>query len=87
MQRQHYTCHRAWKVYVNQHLDNGYEFGGLPVHVLLRELKTIARRDALKFSLKLEMNPNDVFMKNKMLEVSEPFFSYQEGRIHDAGPT
>jgi hypothetical protein len=61
-------------------LDNGYD-------VLLRELKIIAQRDALKFSLELEMDPNDVIMKNKMLEVSEPFFSYQEGRIYDAGPT
>jgi hypothetical protein len=55
-------------------LDSEYEFDefddGQPVHVLLRELEIIARRDALNFSLKLEIDLNNVSMKDKMLEVS-----------------
>jgi len=60
LQKQHPTCHRAWKVYVDQNLDSEYELDGfddgLPVHVLLRELEIIARRNALNFSLELEMD-------------------------------
>ena len=64
-------------------MDSEYELDGLddglPVHFLLRELEIIARRDALNFSLELEMDPDNDFIEDEMLEVSEPFLHFKKG--------
>jgi hypothetical protein len=70
LRKQHPSCHRAWKFYVDGRLENGSEMDDMDYAAdnLLYELGVMARRDALNLSL----SPG---MKSKMLEVCDPFFS------------
>jgi hypothetical protein len=84
LRKQHYSCHQAWKFYL-QDVSGSEEDSDDPddsddtdynvqIYDLIRDLGTMARRDALNSSLTMEENGASCKTKQSRLEV-RTFFS------------
>lgn len=85
LKKQHPTCHQAWTFYllgnVGSEEDPDYADFEPLMYDLLCDLGTMARRDALNLSIKLEENGGNSPTRTDMTEVREPVFSVF-GMVH-----
>jgi hypothetical protein len=81
LRKQHHSCHQAWKFRLQddsgsegeEEDDTDYE---IRVYDLIRDLGTIARRDALNLNLTMEENGANSKTTNELSEVRGHQFSF-----------
>jgi hypothetical protein len=76
LRKQHPSCHQAWRFYLQSNSRKEGSFDTIECK-LLKDLGTMARRDALNLSFTLEADRGNLQIKNTMLEVRRPVSRFE----------